>query len=157
MSTEPVPAPVPQGDYVAAVCHGGVVYTAGMTPRVDGRLTLTGVVGADVTVEQAADAAGLAVRNALAAARRSAGAPLARCLKMTVFVACTPDFHALSRVADGASAVIRAEFGAERGQAALPARSAIGVQSLPSGAPVEVELVVAVTSDLEHSPSSPSM
>lgn len=137
MSTE-LAAPAPQGDYVAAVCHGGVVYTAGMTPRSDGRLTVTGVVGATVTLEQAIAAAGLAAANALAAARSVADAPLVRCLRMTVYVACTTDFHALSTVADGASAAVRAALG----DGALPARSAIGVQSLPSGAPVEVELVV---------------
>jgi enamine deaminase RidA (YjgF/YER057c/UK114 family) len=54
-------------------------------------------------------------------------------------VACTPDFTAASAVADGASAAITAELGAD----ALPARSAIGVCALPSGAPVEVQLVAA--------------
>jgi enamine deaminase RidA (YjgF/YER057c/UK114 family) len=44
-------------------------------------------------------------------------------------------------VADGASAVLRERLG-ERGAVA---RSAVGVRTLPSGAPVEVELVAAVT------------
>ncbi|WP_420213932.1 hypothetical protein [Mycolicibacterium phlei] len=46
----------------------------------------------------------------------------------------------MSGVADGASATIRDLLG----DAALPARSAIGVLALPSGAPVEVELTAAV-------------
>ncbi|EID16852.1 hypothetical protein MPHLEI_05022 [Mycolicibacterium phlei RIVM601174] len=49
-------------------------------------------------------------------------------------------FQDLSGVADGASATIRDLLG----DAALPARSAIGVLALPSGAPVEVELTAAV-------------
>jgi enamine deaminase RidA (YjgF/YER057c/UK114 family) len=57
-----------------------------------------------------------------------------------VYIACTPGFTQLSAVADGASAVIAEQVG----QAGLPARSAIGVLSLPSGAPVEVELTAAI-------------
>ena len=59
---------------------------------------------------------------------------------MTVYIACAPGFTDLSAVADGASDAIFAAGGAD----ALPARSAIGVQSLPFGAPVEVDLVAAV-------------
>lgn len=124
-----------------AVFHDGVVYTAGMTPRRAGVLTYAGRVGADLDEDQARRAAGMAAGNALAAARAlaPAGAVL-RCLKMTVFIACSPEFTALSPVADGASQVLVAELG----PAGRPARSAIGVSALPSGAPVEVELVCAV-------------
>ena len=98
-------APAPQGDYVPAVCHDGVIYTAGMTPRRAGALVRTGVVGDTLTAEQARSAAGLAALNALSAARAVMPAPGAlRCLRMTVFIACAPGFTALSAVADGASA-----------------------------------------------------
>ena len=142
MSTER-PVPRPQGDYVPAVLHGGVVYTAGMTPRRDGVLAFTGTVGEGLDPDQARVAAGLAAGNALVAARSAipSGAAL-RCLKMTVFIACTAEFTALSAVADGASAVLVDELG----EVGRPARSAIGVCALPSGAPVEVELVCAVVS-----------
>ena len=133
--------PAPQGDYVPAVCHDGVIHTAGMTPRRAGVLVFTGVVGATLSAEEARAAAGLAARNALGAARAAMPGPgTLRCLRMTVFIACTPEFTALSAVADGASAVLAAELGV----AALPARSAIGVCAVPSGAPVEVELSAAV-------------
>jgi enamine deaminase RidA (YjgF/YER057c/UK114 family) len=143
VSIEPVStqAPPPQGDYVPAVLHGGIVHTAGMTPRRDGVLLVRGIVGQTLSIEEAREAAAVAAGNALAAVRSvlPAGAGL-RCLQMTVFVACTPDFTALSAVADGASAVIAEAHGTQ----ALPARSAIGVAALPSGAPVEVQLVAAV-------------
>lgn len=140
MSTEQVAPPRPQGDYVPAVYDDGVVYTAGMTPRRDGVLTVQGVVGSSVSLDEARAAAGLSASNAMAAARSvlPGGAARMRCLRMTVYVACTSDFRDLSRVADGASAAISDALGS----GALPARSAIGVQSLPSGAPVEVDLVV---------------
>lgn len=134
-------APPPQGDYVPAILHNGVIHTAGMTPRRDGVLLCAGVVGDTMSVADARGAAGHAARNALAAVLSVAPerAEL-RCLKMTVFIACTPGFTQLSAIADGASAVLSAELGS----GGLPARSAIGVACLPSGAPVEVELTVAV-------------
>ncbi|WHX23838.1 RidA family protein [Streptomyces malaysiensis subsp. malaysiensis] len=136
-------APRPQGDYRAAVVDGGLAMSAGMTPRVDGRLTVTGVVGLDIALSAAQEAAGLAARNAVTAITvELGGAPgrIRRLLRMTVYVACADGFHELSKVADGASAGLRAVLP----DAALPVRSAIGVRALPGGAPVEVELTAAV-------------
>jgi enamine deaminase RidA (YjgF/YER057c/UK114 family) len=124
------------------VLHAGVVYTAGMTPRRDGRLVLTGAVGGELSLEQGRDAAALAAANALAAARSvlPSGARL-RCLQMTVYIVAATAFTDLSAVADGASAVVARTLA----PSALPARAAIGVATLPSGAPVEVALIAAVT------------
>ena len=135
-------SPVPQGRYAAAVLVGGLVYSAGMTPRRDGVLTVVGLVGEDVDVATAAAAAGVAATNALVAVAEAAGGldRIERCARMTVYVACAEGFTALSAVADGASAVL-----AERlGEAVLPVRAAVGVRALPGGAPVEVELTAAV-------------
>jgi enamine deaminase RidA (YjgF/YER057c/UK114 family) len=135
--------PVPQGHYVPVVVHAGTAYAAGMTPRVNGHLRVRGVVGVDLTVDEACIAAGLAATNAIAAVADAVGGldRVQRCLRMTVYVACQPDFVQHSAVADGASKVLRDWLG-ERGTVV---RSAVGVVSLPSGAPVEVELTVAVT------------
>jgi hypothetical protein len=67
--TDHVIPPAPQGDYVLDVLHDGVVYTAGMTPRRNGQLTIRGVVGSTVCVSDARAAARLAAINALAVAR----------------------------------------------------------------------------------------
>jgi enamine deaminase RidA (YjgF/YER057c/UK114 family) len=132
----------PQGAYVPAVVHGGIAYSAGMTPRRHGELVMTGVVGRDLDVATAREAAGLAAGNALTAVVEAVGLPgIVRTLKMTVFIAAVDGFTAHSAVADGASTVLRERLG-ERG---VVARSAVGVRTLPAGAPVEVELVVAVT------------
>lgn len=140
MSTDSHLPPNPQGDYATAVVHAGVAYSAGMTPRRHGQLTITGVVGSTVSVEQAHAAARLAAANAVAAVRAVLPTDAdVRCLRMSVYIACASDFHDLSAVADGASDAIVATLGSH----ALPARSAIGVRCLPSGAPVEVELVAA--------------
>lgn len=134
--------PKPQGRYVPAVVYGGVAYSAGMTPRIDGALPLRGIVGADVSAEQARVLAGRAAANALAAVADAAGGidNVVRCLQMTVYIAATAGFTEHSAIADGASAVLRTQL-QEHGEVA---RSAIGVSTLPSGAPVEVTLTAAV-------------
>lgn len=134
--------PTPQGEYVAAKQFGEFAMSAGMTPRVDGTLIVTGIVGASVSIAQASHAAGIATENALAALSAEIGGEdrIADCLHMTVYVACEPDFTAHSQVADGASVAIMHRLGA----GFLPSRAAIGVSSLPGGSPVEVELTVAV-------------
>lgn len=136
-------APVPQGRYVPAVVDGDLVFSAGMTPRQEGILALTGRVGDTVGVPEAAEAAGLAVRNAVAACTTAAdavGRVVIRSVRLTVWVACTADFTGQSAVADGASAVLAERFGPDL----LPARAAVGVVALPGGAPVEVELTAAL-------------
>ncbi|MDK3257895.1 RidA family protein [Blastococcus capsensis] len=131
----------PQGAYVPAVVHGGLAWTAGMTPRRYGELVVHGVVGRDLDIPAAREAAGLAADNAVTALVEAVGLPgIERALKMTVFIAAVDGFTAHSAVADGASRVLRERLG-DRGAVA---RSAVGVRTLPSGAPVEVELVAAV-------------
>ena len=50
--------PAPLAAYVPAVRFGDLVFTSGQLPLVDGALVSTGKVGAGVTVEEAAQAAG---------------------------------------------------------------------------------------------------
>lgn len=132
--------PVPQGDYVPATRHGDLIHTAGMTPRLAGQLMFTGPVRADAPLEDYREAVVLACRNALTAARAmlEPGETIARVLSMTVYIATGPGFATHSRLADLASAFLRAELG-ENGRCA---RAAIGVASLPGDAPVEIQLVV---------------
>jgi enamine deaminase RidA (YjgF/YER057c/UK114 family) len=132
----------PQGAYVPAVVHGGLVWTAGMTPRRHGELVVRGVVGRDLDLVAAREAAALATDNSLTAIAETLGGldGVERCLKLTVFIAAAEGFTDHAAVADAASAVLRRRLG-DRG---VVARSAIGVATLPSGAPVEVELLAAV-------------
>ncbi|HWD02140.1 MAG TPA: RidA family protein [Amycolatopsis sp.] len=132
----------PQGDYTTAIVHNGLAYSSGMTPRIGDRLAVRGVIGADLDERDARRAAGMAAANALRAIAEAAGGldAIERCLRLTVYLACAPGFTAHSAVADGASVALRAWLG-DRGQVV---RSAVGVRTLPSGAPVEVELTAAV-------------
>lgn len=135
--------PQAQGSYVPAVVYGGTAFSAGMTPRIGGELQVRGTVDVDVSIAEARSAAHLAATQALAAIAAAVGGldQIDRCLKMTIFIACTAAFDAHSHVADGASAALQDWLGTSRG---ATARAAVGVASLPSGAPVEVELSVAV-------------
>jgi len=75
---------------------------------------------------------------ALASLEKSYGLDsIKRCLRLTVYVRSEASFTAHPKVADGASDLLRDLFGAEL----LPARSAIGVSSLPMGIPVEIDSI----------------
>ena len=114
----------PVAAYVPAVVHGGLVYTSGQLPFVDGALPATGKVGGEI---EAADAQGYArtcALNALAAAAQAAGDPI------------DPAFTGQPAVVNGASEVLGEIFG----DAGKHARAAVGVASLPLDTPVEVEV-----------------
>ena len=130
----------PVAAYVPAIVTGNLVYTAGQLPFVDGKLELTGKVGADVSAEDAAKLARTCALNALAAAASVIGSldRVTRVVKVVGFVASTPDFTGQPGVINGASELLGEVFG-EAGQ---HARSAVGVAVLPLDAPVEVELVL---------------
>ncbi|MCW2780701.1 MAG: Endoribonuclease [Marmoricola sp.] len=142
------PPPEPQGAYLPAIVHAGVVYTAGMTPREDGRLVAIGRVGEQVSIETARQAAGLSALRALSAASAAVGGldQVIRLLRLTVYVACGPDFTEHSRVADGASEALEQVLGAP----GRTVRTACGVSSLPGGSCVEVELVAVCKTLATH-------
>lgn len=131
---------VPLASYVPATRVGDQVWTSGQLPSIDGTPVALGKVGAEVTPEQAAGAARVAVLNALAAAADVAGGldNITRVLKVTVFVASAVDFTGQPAVANGASELLGEIFGG----AGAHVRSAVGVAVLPLDVPVEVELLV---------------
>jgi len=135
----------PVAAYVPAVQHGDLVYTSGQLPFVDGRLEVLGKVsdGAQGLVHQddAKAAARQCALNALAAVDALVGIDaIDRIVKVTGFVASAPGFSGQPQVINGASELLGEIFG----DAGLHARAAVGVAELPLGAPVEVELIVAV-------------
>lgn len=133
----PLP-PRPMGEYRPAVASGGLVWSAGMTPRRDGALVVTGIVGGDLDLATAREAAGLAALNALSAVADAVGGleRITGLAQLTVYVACGASFTEHSAVADGASDALARALG----DVPCAARVAVGVASLPGGAPVEVQL-----------------
>ncbi|MFD7499907.1 RidA family protein [Streptomyces sp. NPDC059850] len=132
----------PLASYVPAIRTGPYVYTAGQLPLVDGKLGVTGKVGAEVTPEEAKELARTCALNALAAVKSVVGDldKVVRVVKVVGFVASAPDFTGQPGVVNGASELL----GEVLGDAGVHARSAVGVAVLPLDAPVEVEIQVEV-------------
>ena len=132
----------PLASYVPAVRSGSFVYTSGQVPMVQGKMLVTGKVGAEVSAETAYDAARTCALNALAAVRSVTGdlSAVTRIVKVVGYVASTPGFTGQPGVVNGASDLLGRVFG----DSGVHARSAVGVVSLPLDAPVEVELIVEV-------------
>ncbi len=136
----------PAGIYVPAIQSGSFVYTSGQLPLVSGELYEKGGRGKvnEVNQMQAANAARIALLNALAAVRQAIGDldSVKEVLKLTVYVASESFFTNQHIVANGASSVLYEAFG-EKGR---HVRSAVGVAELPLDASVELELVVVCDS-----------
>lgn len=138
--------PQPQGDFptlAAAVQSGNMLYVSGHGPRgADGR-SITGKLGADLSIEDGHAAARLAGLNVLATVRGSLGSldRVARVVKILGMVNSTPDFTQQSRVVNGFSELMMEVFGESQGKGA---RSAVGMASLPAGWAVEVEAIFEV-------------
>ncbi len=137
--------PVAQGRYVLATRHGELISSAGMTPRRDGVLILTGAIQADRPLADYAKAVTLATANALTALRGRlvAGERIARVLNLTVYIAAGPGFAAHSQLADFASDHLFAVLG----EAGIGSRTAVGVASLPGDAPVEIQILAVAGTD----------
>ncbi|MFF3567928.1 RidA family protein [Nocardia jiangxiensis] len=132
----------PAGAYIPALRSGSLVYTSGQLPFVGGELSAVGKVGAEVSLEQAKQAAQLCALNALAAVHDLVGLDsVVRIVKVVGFVASAPGFNEQPQVINGASELLGELFG----EAGTHARSAVGVFELPRNTPVEVELIAEVS------------
>jgi enamine deaminase RidA (YjgF/YER057c/UK114 family) len=136
--------PIPQGTYVPAVRHADLIYTSGMTPRKAGELIYSGKIRAGDPLECHRDAVRLATFNALVAAQACLqdGERLSVILQLNIFLNAEPEFTAHSKIADYASETLIEHLG----PGSIGSRAAVGVASLPSGAPVEVTLIGKVVS-----------
>jgi enamine deaminase RidA (YjgF/YER057c/UK114 family) len=129
----------PFAAYIPARRTGSYVYVSGQLPIRDGKLLAAGKVGAEIATDQAAVLARQCALNALAAAATVAGGldGIAGIVKVTGFVASSPDFTDQALVINGASELLVEVFG----DAGRHARSAVGMAVLPRDTPVEVELI----------------
>lgn len=139
-----LPRPVaPVANFVATVLENRTLYVSGQIPVQDGKLLFPGRLGENVTLEQAQEAAAIAVLNVVAHVKSALGDDLdrvERCIRLGVFVAATREYVDHPKVANGASDMIVKIFG-DRGK---HVRAAVGVNSLPFGVCVEVDAVFAV-------------
>lgn len=133
--------PIPQGKYIPAKKSKDLVYSAGMTPRVDGKLMLEGKVKVSEDINFYEDAVKQAAKNALVAIKNTLeeGEKIEDIVTMTVYVNAEESFTSHSKLADFASDYLVENLG----DIAVCSRAAIGVYSLPGNAPVEVQLVAS--------------
>ena len=119
-----------------------LVYVSGTGPRKKDGEYVTGRLGEDMTIEEGYNAARLVGINILASLKKEVGDlnKVKRFVKVLGMVNSTADFYEQPAVINGFSDFIVDVFG-ERGK---HARSAVGMVSLPSKIPVEVEVVVEV-------------
>jgi enamine deaminase RidA (YjgF/YER057c/UK114 family) len=137
------PFPKPQGVYRPAVQVEKLVYLSGHGPlRPEGGMA-TGRVGADLDVAAGKAAARLTGLALLATLKQYLGSldRVRRVIKTLGLVQCTPDFAQQPEVINGCSELMGEVFGLENG---IGARSAIGVNALPSNIAVEIEMIVEV-------------
>ncbi len=143
MGVELVDPPKPLASYVGFVRHGDLVFVSGQLPLKAGQLTHTGLLGRDVSTEQAALAARQCAINILSQIKLACEGDLERivqCIRLGGFVASMPDYTDHPKVVNGASDFI----GQALGGRGVHARAAVGVAALPLNACVEIEAVFAV-------------
>jgi enamine deaminase RidA (YjgF/YER057c/UK114 family) len=133
-------AAAPVAAYVPTVLAGNLLHISGQVSFEDGSL-LTGRLGEDRELDygyRAARACGLML---LAQIEKAVGLDrVERIVKLGVFVNSAGAFTDQPKVANGASELMEQVFG----EAGRHARAAVGVPSLPLGAAVEIDAVVAV-------------
>ncbi|MCI4343680.1 MAG: RidA family protein [Thermoplasmata archaeon] len=134
--------PTPKGTYSPVVVVGKSAFVSGQIVFEDGKVVAPGLVDHDVPFAVGQDLARRATIQALSALASALGSldRIRQVVRVGVYVASSPGFVRQHEVANGATDLLVEVFG-EMGR---PARTSVGVASLPLNAPVEVELVVAV-------------
>lgn len=135
--------PKPVASYVGFVRHGNLVFVSGQLPLKDGALMGTGLLGKDISTEDAALCAKQCAINILAQINIACGGDLERieqCVRLGGFVASMPDYTDHPKVINGASDFMGEALG-DRG---VHARAAVGVAALPLNACVEIEATFAI-------------
>lgn len=137
------PVSAPRGHYapfcaIPAGADAQWVSISGQVCRRDG-VAMAGECRTDDDVPAACQAVEVAVLNALAALRQACDGDLSRVIqvvRLRGFIRAAPSFTRHPAVLDAASAVLRVAFPHQP----LPARSALGVASLPDCAWTEIEI-----------------
>jgi enamine deaminase RidA (YjgF/YER057c/UK114 family) len=138
-----LPAPInPLGSYRTVSISGNQLHVSGLAAFENGK-PIVGMVGTDLALDEAHHAARLTMLMILACIDQ-AGAldKIERCSRLTVYVRAYQSFTQHPKVADGASDLMLTLFGPDK----LPARSAVGVYTLPMGIPVEIDSIFELKS-----------
>ncbi len=126
----------------AGVITGNLLYLSGSTPTDLNGKPWNGRVGETYSVEEGRQAARICAINQLAQAKAVLGdlSRITRVVKVLGMVNCVPGFEQSPQVVHGFSELLYEVFG-EKG---VHARSAVGLQALPSNVPIEVETIFEI-------------
>ncbi len=141
--TLPAP-PKPVANYLPVVRVDNLLFLSGVLPSRDGQLVMTGKLGQNLSIEQGVEAARVAVLNGLSIIRSTTGSldQVEQIVKMVGYIASAPGFVDQPQILNGASDLLVSLFG----DAGRHARVAVGAAELPRHAPVEIDLIVQITS-----------
>ena len=131
-------ASVPAGSYMPYVITNNLVFISGQLPFIDGKLTIKGKVGDNVSLDDAvkmSEACAKALLSQLKAACNGNLDKVNKVVKLGGFVASAPNFTDQPKVINGASDLIVNIFG-DKGK---HSRFAVGVAALPLNVPVEID------------------
>jgi enamine deaminase RidA (YjgF/YER057c/UK114 family) len=131
-------ASVPAGSYVPYVITNNLVFISGQLPFINGKLTIKGKVGDNVSLDDAvkmSEACAKALLSQLKAACNGNLDKVNKVVKLGGFVASAPNFTDQPKVINGASDLIVNIFG-DKGK---HSRFAVGVAALPLNVPVEID------------------
>ena len=134
-----IPKPAkPVANYSPYYLINNIIYVSGQIPFREGTIAYTGKVGKDIDINEAILAAEICFMNTLAILKLATKGNLnsiKSCIKINVFINSSNDFFDQPLVADGASNLIKKIFKDNSNHA----RSAIGCNSLPKNASVEID------------------
>ena len=136
-------APAPAvANYIPAVRTGNLVFLSGHGPYRPDSGYMTGKVGRDIGLDEAREAARITAIDLLSSLKAEIGDlnKVTKIVKVLGVVNCDPSFTDQPKVINGCSDLLESIFG-KRGK---HARAAIGIASLYSDIPVEIEMIVEV-------------
>lgn len=121
---------------------GNLVFLSGHGPKLEDGNLITGKVGSDLTLDEGYAAAKRVALILLASLKSEIGDldRVRRVVKLLGMVNCTPDFTDQPKVINGASDLLVELYG-DKGR---HARSAVGMNALPSNIAVEIEMIVEI-------------
>ena len=139
----PKPA-TPAANYVPFVISGPLVFIAGQIPFWNGEILHIGKVGAEISVEEAKQAARVCGLNLIAQLKSACSGDLDRviqCVKIGVFVNCVDGFKQQPEIANGVSDLMVELFE----EAGRHARFAVGTNALPRNCATESDAVFEIS------------
>ena len=142
--TLPTP-PKPAGSYIPVVISGNLAFVSGQIPMQDGKVTYTGKVPTERTIEDAQSAAKICAVNILAQLKANLGSldKISKIVRVSGFVNSSGDFTEHPKIINAASDLFFEIFG-EKGK---HSRIAVGVSSLPLNSTVEIDMIAEFISD----------